>query len=159
MMVGILYLVICECYGLSWYVVWLQVVWFVYEICGLITLYVSCCAKCHFLPFLPASSITMPRSWKILSVEKTPTNSTLLAYHLILPAYDTKRSHFRHYRTKIRKMADQNRRVKIWYVVRYALHISHFLVINHSLHYSKYYLLIIVNLIYYYLLNYPYHIT
>ena len=53
-----------------------------------------CCAKCQFPPFLPASSITMPPSWKILSVDKTPTNSTLRAYHLILPVYDTIQSHF-----------------------------------------------------------------
>ena len=98
--------------------------WSLYDI----TSYVVCCAKCHFLPFLPASSISQPPYWKMLPVAKTPENSTLRAYRLILPAYDTKRSHFRHYRTKIRKMADQNRRVKIWYVVRYALHISHFLV-------------------------------
>ena len=45
-----------------------------------ITGYVSCCAKCQFPPFIPFSSITMPPSWKILSVEKTPTNSTLRAY-------------------------------------------------------------------------------
>ena len=37
---------------------------------------------------------------------------------------------------------------KIVYVARYTLHISHFLVNNHSLHYSKHYLLITVNLIY-----------
>ena len=33
----------------------------------------------------------------------------------------------------------------------------YFLINNHSLHYSKYYLLIIVNLIYYHLPNYPYY--
>lgn len=80
------------------------VLWFVYEICGLITWYVSCCAKCQFHPFLPASSISQPPSWKMLPVAKTPENSTLRAYRLILPAYDTIRSHFLHYRTKIWKM-------------------------------------------------------
>ena len=29
---------------------------------------VICCAKCQFYPFLPASSITMPPSWKMLLV-------------------------------------------------------------------------------------------
>ena len=57
----------------------LQAMWFVYEICGLITWYVSCCAKCHFPPFLPFSSITMPRYWKMLPVSKTPENNTLRA--------------------------------------------------------------------------------
>lgn len=46
-----------------------------------ITSYVVCCAKCHFLPFLPFSSRTMPRSWKFLAVTKTPTNSSLWAYY------------------------------------------------------------------------------
>ena len=64
----------------------------------------------------------------MLPVSKTPENSTLWAYRLSLPAYDTKRSHFLHYRTKIRKMADQNQRVKIVYVARYALHVLYFLV-------------------------------
>ena len=37
------------------------------------------------------------------AILKTPENSTFSLYRLILPAYDTKRSHFRHYRTKIRE--------------------------------------------------------
>ena len=60
----------------------LRVVWFVYEICELITWYVSCCAKCHFPPFLPFSSITMPPSWKILLIAKTPENSTFPLFHM-----------------------------------------------------------------------------
>ena len=43
------------------------------------------------------------------------------------------------------------------YVARHALHILHFFVNNHFLHYSKYYLPIIVNLIYYHFPNYPYY--
>ena len=82
----------------------------------------------------------MPRYWKILSVAKTPENSTLWAYRLILPAYDTIWGHFRHYRTKIRKLQIKIDGSKIVYVARYALHISHFLVNNHSLHYSKHHL-------------------
>ena len=46
----------------------------------LITCCVICCAKCHFLPFLPSSSISQPPSWKMLPVSKTPENSTLRAY-------------------------------------------------------------------------------
>ena len=49
----------------------------------LITGYVNCCAKCHFHPFLPFSSITMPRYCKILSVAKTPENSTFPLYQAI----------------------------------------------------------------------------
>ena len=61
----------------TWYVVcWKNIVIDNCMICGLITWYVSCCAKCQFLPFLPVSSITMPRSWKMLTVSKTPENST-----------------------------------------------------------------------------------
>ena len=37
---------------------------------------------------------------------------------------------------------------KIGYVARHVLHISHFLINNHLLHYSKHYLHMIVNLIY-----------
>ena len=140
---------------IAWYVVWLQVLWFVYEICGLITWYVSCCAKCHFHPFLPFSSITKPRYCKMLPVQKTPVNSTLQAYRLVLPGYDTIRSHFRHYRTKNRKCQIRIDGSKIWYVARYTLHILHFLVNNHLPiskhnlpHYSKYHLL-----------NYPYYIN
>ena len=92
-----------------------------------VTWYVICCAKCHFLPFLPFSSITMPPSWKMLEVSKTPENSTLWASLLVLPAYDTKRSHFLHYRTKIREwrigIDGQN-----LIVARYALHNMIFLV-------------------------------
>ena len=117
----------------------------------MITWYVVCCAKCHFLPFLPFSSITYPPSWKMLPVEKTPTNSTLRAYRFILPVYDTIRSHFRHYRTKIRKWQIKIDGAKIQYVVRCALHIYHFLVNNHFPH--------LVNLIYYHLLNYSYYIN
>ena len=96
----------------------------------------------------------MPRSWKILPSSKTPENSTLWVYHLILPAYDTKRSHFLHYRTKIRKNVDQNRRVKFGYVARYALHVLYFLLNNHSLHHSKHHLLHHSKS---HLLNYPYY--
>ena len=115
-----------------------------------------CCAKCQFPPFLPSSSITMPPSWKILSVEKTPTNSTLRAYRLILPAYDTKRSHFRHYRTKIRKMQIRIDGSKNWYVARCALHVLYFLV-NNNFPIIKHNFPHLVNLIYYHLLNYPYY--
>ena len=48
----------------------------------LITGCTICCAKCQFPPFLPFSSITMPRYWKMLSVEKTPTNSTFPLFHM-----------------------------------------------------------------------------
>ena len=51
-------------------------------ICGLITSCVICCAKCQFHTFLPASSITMPPSCKMLPVAKTPENSTLRAYQI-----------------------------------------------------------------------------
>ena len=94
----------------------------------MVTGYVVCCAKCQFLPFLQFSSITTPPSWKMLPVAKTPENSTLRAFCHILPAYDAIRCLFRHYRTKIRKMKDRNRRGKNWIVARCALHISHFLV-------------------------------
>ena len=50
----------------------------------LITGCASCCAKYQFLPFLPFSSITMPPSWKMLLSQKTPENSTLRAYRLII---------------------------------------------------------------------------
>ena len=43
-------------------ITWCVICWSLYDI----TSYVICCAKCHFLPFLPASSITMPPSWKML---------------------------------------------------------------------------------------------
>ena len=105
--------------------------------------------KCHFRPFLPSSSRSQPPSWKLLPVAKTPENSTLRAYRLILPAYDTIRSHFRHYRTKIRKMTDQNRRVKN--------QVCSTLRITCIVFFSKHYLPIIVNTIYYHLLNYPYY--
>lgn len=45
----------------------------------MITWYVACCAKYHFHPFQFFSSITMPPSWKMLPVTKTPENSTLQA--------------------------------------------------------------------------------
>ena len=51
-------------------------------ICGLITSCASCCAKCHFHPFLPVSSITMPPSWKMLPIAKTPENSTFPLFHM-----------------------------------------------------------------------------
>ena len=54
--------------------------WSLYDI----TSYVICCAKRQFPPFLPASSISQPPSWKILSVSKTPENSTLRAYLVII---------------------------------------------------------------------------
>ena len=41
-----------------------------------ITWSVNCCAKCQFHPFLLFSSISMPPSWKMLPVTKTPENST-----------------------------------------------------------------------------------
>ena len=118
-----------------------------------------CCAKCHFHPFLPFSSISQPPSWKMLPSQKTPENSTLRAFCHILPAYDTKRSHFRHCRTKIRKMQIKIDGPKNGYVVCYALHVLHFLINNHSLHYSKHHLPIIVNLIYYHYLHYSYYIN
>ena len=145
------------------YLFWLQAMWIVYEICGLITWYVSCCwnvtddktylitgcticcAKCQFHPFLPFSSITMPPSWKMLPVQKTPVNSTLRAYRLIIPV-------FVGFPTSLH-IVDQNRQVRNWkidslksiYNTRYTLHISHFLV-NHI--YPT-----IVNTIYYHLVN------
>lgn len=93
----------------------------------------------------------------MLPVEKTPTNSTLRAYRIILPAYDTIWSHFRHYRTKNRKMTDRNRQVKIGYATRCALHDINFLV-NNIYPTSKHNFPHLVNPIYYhfpYLYNYP----
>ena len=52
-----------------------------------ITWYMVCCAKCHFLPFLPFLSKTYAPSQKMLPVTKTPTNSTFHRYRLILPAF------------------------------------------------------------------------
>ena len=66
----------------------------------------------NFIHFYQLHPYPSPRPGKCCHLKKTPENSTLREYCLILPAYDTKRSHFFHYRTKIRKMADQNRRVK-----------------------------------------------
>ena len=48
----------------------------------MITWCVNCCAKCQFHPFLPFSSITMPPSWKMLLVAKTPENSTFPLFHM-----------------------------------------------------------------------------
>ena len=110
----------------------------------LITCCVICCAKCHFLPFLPVSSISHPPSWKMLPVAKTPENSTLRAYHLVLPAYDTIRGHFWHYRTKIREWRIGIDGAKNWSVARCALHVLNFLV-------NTIYLL--VNTIYYITVN------
>ena len=116
----------------------LRVVWFV--VFCMVTCCASCCAKCQFHPFLPFSSITMPRSWKILPVSKTPENSTLWAYRLILPTYDTKRSHFLHYRTKIRKMQI---RIDGQNLICSMLRITHiaFFGKHHLPHYSKSHLL------------------
>ena len=107
----------------------------------LITWCVICCAKCHFHPFLPFSSITMPPSWKMLPAAKTPENSTLRAYHLILPA-------FVGFPTSLH-IVDQNRLIRNWkidrsksiYVACYVLHVSYFLVNNHFPHHSKSHLL------------------
>ena len=93
----------------------LRVVWFVViDRMRMVTSCASCCAKCHFHPFLSFSSITMPPSWKMLPSSKTPENSTLWAYRLILSAYDTIRSHFRYYRTKIRKWQIKIEGAKKW---------------------------------------------
>ena len=94
----------------------------------MITWCVICCAKCHFHPFLPASSITMPPSWKLLPSLKTPVNRTLRAYRLILPA-------FVGFPTSLH-IVDQNRLIRNWkidkpksiYNACYTLHVSHFLV-------------------------------
>ena len=59
----------------------------------------------------------------------------------MFPVYDTIWSLFRHYRTKIRKMEDRNRRVKNCICSTFVLHILYFLVNNYSLHYSKHHLL------------------
>lgn len=58
-----------------------------YMVCNLldndtITGYVICCARRHFLPFLPFSSRTMPPSWEMLSAAKTPENSTFPLFHM-----------------------------------------------------------------------------
>ena len=114
----------------------------------MITWYVNCCAKCNFHPFLPFSSITMPPSCKMLLMAKTPENSTLWAYSLILPAYDTKRSHFRYYRTKIRKLQIR---------IDGAIFNCSTLHITCIVFFSKHHLPLPVNPIYYHLLNYPYY--
>ena len=119
---------------------WLQAMWIVYEICGLITGCASCCAKCHFLPFLPFSSISQPPSWKMLPVAKTPENSTFPLYSPILPAYDTKRSHFRHYRTKIREWRIRIDGAKKWICSTPRITHIAFFGNHHSLHYSKHHL-------------------
>ena len=96
---------------------WLQAMWIGYEIYGLITWYVSCClndyaitwsviccAKCQFPPFLPFSSITMPRSWEILLSWKTPENSTFLLFRAI---YGHQNDH-----TVSLHIVDQNRLIR-----------------------------------------------
>ena len=137
-------------YVICCFFVWLHVVLVVViDRMRMITWYMVCCAKCQFPPFLPFSSITMPPSWKMLTVSKTPENSTLRAYRLILPAYDTIRSHFLYYRTKFWKWQIKIDSLKSIYNTRYTLHDMHFLV--NTIYYH------LVNLIYYHLPNYPYY--
>ena len=119
----------------------------------LITWYVICCAKCQFLPFLPFSSITIPRYWKLLPVAKTPENSTLRVYRLILLAYDTIRCHFRHYRTKIRKWRIGIDSQKLYCSTPRITHIEFFSK-HHLPHHSKSYLLSLTPL---YILYQPFY--
>ena len=117
--------------------------WSLYDI----TSYVICCAKCHLHPFLPFSSITMPPSWKMLSVQKTPENSTLQAYRLIMRINPILYAFF----------SDDSDRPEIFQLYQSASIVIHILRVTQYLIFSKHNLPLSVNLIYYHLLNYPYY--
>ena len=117
----------------------------------LITWCVVCCAKCHFHPFLPFSSITMPRYWKMLPVAKTPENSTLRAYRLIMRINPILQAFF----FRLLRSSRNFTTVSISQYSDTRVHITHCII------FGKPYLLLPVNTIYHHskhnLLNYPYY--
>ena len=73
-------------YIVMWIYMTLRGMWFVV---GFVWLHVVLVVvlNANFIHFYQLHPYPSPPSWKILSVQKTPENSTLWAYHLILPTF------------------------------------------------------------------------
>ena len=124
-------------------------IWFVvFDSMYVITGYVICCAKCHFLSFLPFSSITMPRYCKMLPVTKTPENSTFPLFHMKM-RYSSHNHASKSYSTIVEWIFSNC--INRTNTVNTRVHITHYAL------FGKHHLLLLVNLIYYHLPHYPYY--